>query len=229
MLDAALFILGAYLWAGIPTAYLAGRYLKGIDIRQYGSGNVGAANVMAHVGQWTGFLLGVFDCLGKGTLPVLLARLLDQSLAVQAGAGLAAIAGHNWSPFLRFTGGRGVATAVGVVIGFQMFEEFLVLAVVMGAIGRWMFNETGFWTLVSILALPPLTYLIGRFDLFDRPIEVLFMTVGIAFVLILKRLTANWEIPSSQYSMRQTVTYRMLWDRDVPKRLQWTERRPPST
>ena len=91
MVQTALIILAAYLWGAIPSAYLVGRYLKGIDIRDYGSGNVGAANIGEHVGKWTALLLGTFDSIGKGTLPILLAKLTDQSLAVQAGVGLVTI------------------------------------------------------------------------------------------------------------------------------------------
>lgn len=220
MLIPILLIVGSYLWAAIPTAYLVARYRKGIDIRRYGSGNMGATNVMTHVGKRTGFLLGTFDCLGKGTLPVVAANLMDQSLAVQAGAGLAAIAGHNWSPYVGFTGGRGVATAIGVVFGFQMWYEFLILAFVMGAIGLLLFRETGFWTFMSMLALPVLAFI------FDRPPEVLYMTLGIGGLLVLKRLTANWERPTSQYPLANILVYRVLWDRDVPKKAEWTRRRP---
>lgn len=226
MLTAILFIAGSYLWASIPTAYLVSRYKKGIDIRDYGSGNVGAANVIAHVGRVTGFLLGTFDCLGKGTLPVVLAAQLDQSVAVQAGVGLAAIAGHNWTPFLRFTGGRGVATAIGVVFGFQMWPEFIILAAVIGVLGRLMFNEVGFWTFFSMLALPVLTFLVGLLPQIDRPPEMMFMTLGIGALLMLKRVTANWEMPSGEYPLFQVVACRILWDRDIPKKLDWTRRRP---
>ena len=169
MFTAALLIIGAYLWASIPTAYLVGRYAKGIDIRDYGSGNVGATNVMTHVGRWTGFLLGAFDCLAKGALPVVLGRLLDQSLAVQASAGLAGVAGHNWSIYLRFTGGRGVATAIGVLIGLAMWWECIILTGVVGIVGRLMFRDTGLWTFISMLALPLLAFLFGR------PPEILYM------------------------------------------------------
>ena len=220
MLDAVVFIVAAYLWGAVPTAYLVSRYLKGIDIREYGSGNVGAANVMAHVGKRTGFLLGSFDCLAKGTLPVALANLLDQSHAVQAGTGLAAIAGHNWSPYLRFTGGRGVATAVGVVLGAFMWQEFLILTVVMGVLGHLIFRETGFWTFISMLLLPVLAFL------FDRPPEILYMTLGIGALLMLKRLTANWELPLGEHPLITVMANRVFWDRDVPKKIQWTGRRP---
>ena len=220
MLDATLFIVGAYLWGAVPSAYLVGRYLKGIDIREYGSGNVGATNVMTHVGRWTGFLLGTFDCVAKGTLPVLMAKVLDQSVAVQAGTGLAAIAGHNWSPYIRFTGGRGVATAIGVVLGSLLIWEFLILTVVMGAIGRLLFRDMGIWTFVSMLGLPVLMYL------FDRPAEIVYMGLAIGVLLILKRLTTNWEFPSGEVSLMRVMAYRVLWDRDVPKGAQWTKRLP---
>ena len=218
MLNTFLFIAGAYLWGAVPTTYLAGRYLKGIDIRRYGSGNVGAANLITLVDKRIGFLLGTFDCLAKGTLPIVMAKLLDQSLAVQGSMGLAAIAGHNWSPYIRFTGGRGVATAVGVVFGLKMWPEFLILTVVMGLIGYLIFRESGAWTFVAMLVLPLLAWL------FDRPPEIIYMTLIIAVLLMFKRLTANWVLPSGEVSLLRVMAYRALWDRDVPRRMQWTGR-----
>ena len=222
MLQGTLFIVGAYLLGAVPSAYLVSRYRKGIDIRRYGSGNVGAANVMTHVGMRTGWLLGTFDCLAKGALPVALANLLDQSYAVQAGTGLAAIAAHNWSPYIRFTGGRGVATAIGVVLGAYMWPEILILTVVLGGLGRLIFRDTGFWTFISVLLLPVLA------SLFDRPPEILYMTLGIGGLIVTKRLTANWQRPSSEYPLIKVLGCRVLWDRDVPKKIQWTGRRPLS-
>ena len=223
MLISALVLLGAFAWGGIPSAYLVARYAKGIDIRDYGSGNAGSSNVMSHVGRWPGFLLGVFDCLGKGALTVVVARhLLDQSVEVQAGACLAAIAAHNWSPYMRFTGGRGVATAIGGMLGFMMFWEMLVLAVVVGVIGRLIFHETGLWTLVAMVTLPLLAYA------FDRGPEVVYMTIAIGGLLVLKRLTANWEPPLKGYPIAKVMACRVLLDRDVPGRALWTQRQPPS-
>ena len=220
MLEGVPYVAGAYLWGAVPTAYLVGRYVKGIDIREYGSGNVGATNVMTHVGVRIGFLLGTFDCLAKGTLPVVAAKLLDQSLAIQVTMGLVAMAGHSWSPYLRFTGGRGVATAVGVVLGMAMYWEFLVLTVVMGAIGRLIFRESGLWTFISMFLLPVLAYL------FSRPTELFYMTLAIGLLLTMKRLTANWEPVSGEYSLMRVALNRALWDRDVPKRVAWTRRHP---
>ena len=221
MLNATLVILAAYLWGAIPSAYLAARYLKGIDIREYGSGNVGASNLTEQLGKWTGFWSGVFDSVGKGTIPVVVASLMDHSLSVQAVVGLAAIAGHNWSPYIRFTGGRGVSTAIGVMLGFLMWGELLTGAIVTGLIGRVLLRDIAFWTLVTILALPVLAYL------FEQPVELIYMSAAIGVLLILKRLTANWEKPPEEYSLRRVLVRRLLWDRDVPGREPWTTRNPP--
>ena len=225
MATTAFIILAAYLWGGIPSSYLVARYLKGIDIREYGSGNVGASNVSEHVGKGIGLLLGTFDCLGKGTLPVVALSLMDQSMAVRVAAGLAAVTGHNWSPYIRFTGGRGVATAIGVMIGFLMWKEFLVGAAILGIIGRLLTKDLGFWTFVAMLALPVLAYV------FEEPPErvyMVYMGVGIALILILKRLTSNWERPRGDYPLLHVLVFRLLWDRDVPRKKEWTGRRPVS-
>ena len=224
MMSAALIIVAAYLWGAVPSAYLVGRYLKGIDIRDYGSGNVGGSNMAAHVGKWQGFLILVFDSVGKGTVPVVAAMLMNKDLAVEAGVGAAVIAGHNWSPYIRFTGGRGVATAIGVLAGFSMWWELVAWALLIGVAGRILTRDVAFWTLVAVLALPVLTLV------FERPpeIEITLMSVAIALLLVLKRLLANWESPLNEYSLPRVLAYRLLWDRDVPRRQQWEARAPMS-
>ncbi|MDD5657813.1 MAG: glycerol-3-phosphate 1-O-acyltransferase PlsY [Elusimicrobia bacterium] len=104
----------SYLAGGIPTGYLAARRCKGIDIRQYGSGNPGTANVYRVAGTAAGAVTLAVDFL-KGCLPVVLARGRfpdDPLFAVLCGA--AAIVGHDWTVFLGFRGGKGVATSAGV-------------------------------------------------------------------------------------------------------------------
>ena len=219
MLASTLIVLGAYLWGGVPSTYLAGRYLMGIDIREYGSGNVGASNLMEQAGTVTGFLVGVFDCVGKGTVVVLAAKLLDPSLAVQAAAGVAVVAGHNWSPYLRFTGGRGLATVAGVMLGFLMWREMLLTLVIVGLIGKLIARETAVTTLLTMVAIPVLEYLL------DRP-EFMYMFLATAGLLILKRLLANWESPAPGYNLPRVLMHRLLWDRDVPRNVDWTSRSP---
>lgn len=114
---AVLLIAGSYLLGALPSAYLLARLVKHIDIRRYGSGNVGIANFSVHVGKRWAVPVVFFDIWVKGILPVALAsdKVLGLGLWVGAGAGMASIAGHNWSVWLKFTGGRGMATVLGVV------------------------------------------------------------------------------------------------------------------
>ncbi|MBM3948222.1 MAG: hypothetical protein FJ312_03090 [SAR202 cluster bacterium] len=214
-------VAGAYLWGAIPSAYVVARWLKGIDIRKYGSGNVGASNLMQQANRRIGFASGVFDCVVKGTLPVVICKeVLDLGPLVQATVGLVAVFGHNWSPYIRFTGGRGVATGIGVMLGFYMWPEFLLLTVFMAILGWMLFKEMGFWTFISMLGLPTLAFV------FDRPPEIIFACLGITLLLFAKRLTANWEKPLSGNPWYVVFACRVVWDRDVPKKAEWLSRRP---
>ncbi|MCH8987478.1 MAG: glycerol-3-phosphate acyltransferase [Chloroflexi bacterium] len=105
----------SYAIGGIPTAYLFTRYLLGRDIRRMGDFNSGAANVFRTVGAKAGMAVGAIDII-KGGLVIVLARLLVDDTGMEMMAGAAALAGHNFPVHLRFRGGRGAATAVGVLI-----------------------------------------------------------------------------------------------------------------
>ena len=214
-------VAAAYLLGSIPSAFLLARYLRGIDIREYGSGNVGASNVMAHLGLRTGIALGVFDTLFKGTMPVVVANLLGQSLLVQAAVAIASIAGHNWSAYLKFTGGRGISIGIGVLLGMGLWVELAAGLLLIGFMGRVVMKDTGIWSLVSFLALPVSAILLGR------PPEVVYMLGGMALMLVIKRLVGNWEWPSTgRYGPARVLLHRFLWDRDVPRQEAWTGRMP---
>ena len=107
-------LLGSYLLGSIPFGYLVCRAKK-LNIREIGSGNIGATNVYRALGFKWAVLVGLLD-LGKGALPTLLATQLMESQILFLIVGIAAIAGHNWPVFLGFKGGRGVATTGGVVL-----------------------------------------------------------------------------------------------------------------
>jgi glycerol-3-phosphate acyltransferase PlsY len=116
-------LLAGYLLGSTPSGYLAGRWLKGIDIRQEGSGSTGATNVLRVVGKGPALAVLLVDVF-KGTAAVLLARsLLDPALAGTDGwvvaAGLAALAGHIWPVWLGWRGGKAVATALGMLLGLS--------------------------------------------------------------------------------------------------------------
>lgn len=125
----------AYLMGSIPTGLIAGR-LKGVDVRQHGSGNVGATNVARVVGKLPGLLVLLVDA-AKGWIPP--AVLASQAVRLGAGMpleqlqillGVVAVAGHIWNPFLQFQGGKGVATGIGVLLGLDW-------RVALGTMGIW--------------------------------------------------------------------------------------------
>ena len=104
-----------YAIGSLPTAYLFTRYILGRDIRQMGDFNSGAANVFRNVGAKAGVAVGAIDII-KGGLVIVLAMILVDDTGMQMMAGAAALAGHNFPVHLKFRGGRGAATAVGVLI-----------------------------------------------------------------------------------------------------------------
>ncbi len=137
-----IFALASYLIGGMPFGYLIGRLVRGIDIREHGSRNVGATNVFRVVGKGAGIAVYALDAL-KGLAPVLAAKALWP--AVTAGGewyyiiiALAAILGHVFTPYLNFKGGKGVATASGSMLALAplpVLASLLVFAVVLALFG----------------------------------------------------------------------------------------------
>ncbi len=115
ILFTALAIIFAYLIGSFPSAYVAGRLLKGVDIREVGSRNMGAMNVFYKVGFWPGVMVLAVD-IGKGAAAVALVRWLGAPVIVQLLAGAAVVLGHSFTVFLNFRGGRGGATCIGVLV-----------------------------------------------------------------------------------------------------------------
>ena len=116
ILTALLLLAIGYVLGAIPSGYLAGRWLKGIDLRDCGSGSTGATNVLRNVGKGPALLVFLLD-VGKGALAVLLAKSVGLNDWVQVLAGLAALAGHIWPVWLGWKGGKAVATGLGMFLG----------------------------------------------------------------------------------------------------------------
>ena len=116
LLSSLLLLALGYLLGSMPNGYLAGRWLKGIDLRQCGSGSTGATNVLRNVGKGPALVVFLLD-VGKGALAVLLAKSFGLNDWVQVLAGLAALAGHIWPVWLGWKGGKAVATGLGMFLG----------------------------------------------------------------------------------------------------------------
>ena len=129
MLPYILSIVIGYLLGSIPTAYIASRITRGIDIRNVGSRNMGGANVMREIGAREGVLVGLID-IGKGAGAVLIAQALDVPELWVFGAGFAALVGHNFPVFARFRGGRGSATIIGIFLVLAPGAMLITLVVV---------------------------------------------------------------------------------------------------
>ena len=108
-------MLLGYVLGAVPTGYLVGRAF-GVDVREVGSGNIGTANVLRAAGKWPAALT-LFGDMMKGLIPLVLATVLVRSEWLHAAVALAAVAGHCWPVFLRFKGGKAVATGAGTSIG----------------------------------------------------------------------------------------------------------------
>ncbi len=151
-------ILAAYLIGSIPFALILARRWGAGDLRRTGSGNLGAANVMRASGVTAGLLVAALD-MAKGAVSVWLAGRLSANPAAPAAAGLAAILGHIYPLWLRFRGGKGVATACGVLLVLTppaVPPAFAIFATVV-----WLTRYISLGSLLASLALPPIAYAIG--------------------------------------------------------------------
>ena len=132
MVNTVIAIIAGYLLGSIPSAYIAGRLKKGVDIREFGGGNMGALNVIREIGWSAGIIVLLVD-FSKGILAIFIARWLGLSLPWILVTGFAAVAGHNWPVFLKFRGGKGGVTIMGVLLALvplEFLSGFAVTAIV---------------------------------------------------------------------------------------------------
>jgi glycerol-3-phosphate acyltransferase PlsY len=122
-----LLVLLGYIVGTLPTAYFFGKKIAGKDIRELGDGNMGARNAYHEINHRIGILIFFIDAT-KGLLVILMAQLLNASQTVVLATGLAVVAGHNWPLFLRFRGGRGEATTIGVLYALMPLPMLIMTA-----------------------------------------------------------------------------------------------------
>ncbi len=182
-----LFFLSAYLIGSVPTAYIVGRLVKGVDIRKHGSGNVGATNVFRVVGKKWGIFVLVLDIL-KGVFPVLLAgifynRYFSDGIDVvylKLLAGFFAVCGHNWPIFLKFKGGKGVAATAGIVLAVFPKAFFPVLFIFFTVV--FVFRYVSLASIISTLFFPLFLYIFYK-NLDSFPVLFFFSLILAIFIV----------------------------------------------
>ena len=214
-------VLLAYLIGSIPMAYLMGRSLKRIDIRRYGSGNVGTSNIWVHVGKRAAFPLAAFDILVKGAFPVYLAQELGASGWIVVMAGLATVAGHNWSLYLKLTGGRGITVTLGVLL--VLAWKVLVPLVLVALVGWLISRSNALWVGISMVLIPVWSVVFGE------PLSVTILCVALLLIAAIKRVMSNRGTAEGRGPWRRVLVQRLIYDRDVASRDEWVYRAPPET
>lgn len=218
-----LLIIGAYLLGSVPAAYVIARWRRGIDIRKYGSGNVGAANVLAAVSRWWSIPVTLFD-IGKGALVVWLAQVLGLGAAQQVTVGICAIIGHNWPVFLQFKGGRGVFTSLGVIttLSPKLGLIVLVMPYLLAPI-----RQVSLGVFITLLSLPFFSWFLSQpLDIEER-LPITLGLIVIAVMGISKRLIASRTPLSQSVPTAKLMVTRMLFDRDIWDRKAWINQPRP--
>ena len=244
-----LLYLYSYLIGAAPTAYLLARLVKGIDLRQHGSGNVGGSNILRQVGKRGLIPVLVFDFCFKGVSPSLLAFYLlppGTPGPLLLAAPLLALIGNNWSIFLRLQGGRGILIVCGMLI--SLVPLLFAVALLLYLAGWRITRSSGVWVLIALAALPllallPIPILTADWPALAAalsgttaaglpalpgasPVVVSWYSLAILAVVVVKRLLANSATFPEDLPRRKVLFNRLFRDRDVDNRAEWIARVP---
>jgi glycerol-3-phosphate acyltransferase PlsY len=193
----AVALVAAYVIGGIPFSNLMSRAVAGVDLRHAGSGTVSGTGLYRVAGLVPLIVAGILD-VAKGAAAVVLAG--SERPLLQAGAAGLAVAGHNWSPFLKGAGGRGVAPTLGALLVAAWPAPLLLLGFMIAGKA---FDETGLGTFVGLLALVPAAGLVG-----GGPGAA--AGIAVAVPMLVKRALGN---APSRHDPARLYLERMLYDR----------------
>jgi len=205
-------VIIGYLLGALPSAYLAGRLFKGIDIRQTDGGNVGALNTLREIGLVPGILVMVAD-IAKGALAVFVARWLDASLPWVLVTGFAAVAGHIWPVFLRFRGGKGAATTLGVFFAVLPAEMGISLAII--ALITVVTSNVRLAIIIGLVFLPIIVWQL------NGSITFIIYTAALALLLLAISFTGMKQAVTDSHQKRNLII-----DRDYHF---WQARKKPKS
>ena len=174
----ALIIISCYLLGSIPFGYIVGKLFKKVDIREFGSGNIGTSNAFRTLGPLLASLVLIGD-IGKGIFSIYLVQYLNiDNLLILAIAGLAVICGHDWSLFLGFKGGKGIATTFGVV--FALNPIISILAVIVWVVVMIITRYASLSSILAVISIMIFTIL------FKQPYEYIVLGAIIIILSIFK-------------------------------------------
>jgi acyl phosphate:glycerol-3-phosphate acyltransferase len=207
----------SYLLGSVPVSYIVARRYRGIDIREYGSGHVGAGNLRRTISMKVAVPVALYDFF-KGIIMLALADYLFRlPVTEQAVVGIAVIIGHNWPIFLRFNGGRGLAASMGVAFylmpwGIAVFVAIAVFSVPL--------KSTPLPVIAAMAALPLASWLL------HHPVTITIGLLAIFLILVIRRLTAPKSAQSAPVRTIELLTNRLLFDRDIRDGNAWIYRKP---
>jgi len=200
----AVAIICAYLIGSFPSAYIVGRFRKGVDIRDVGSRNMGAMNVFYQVGFWTGMLALALD-IGKGVAAVALARWLGVPMIVELLAGATAVLGHGFPVFLKFHGGRGGATCIGILIFLMPWGIPVYLAIF--GLGLLFLHYPTLSYSIALLCFPFVAWLKYH------SLELVIFSIGILLLPAIKYIPRIKEMHDTGGSWRHVIMRKNFKDR----------------
>jgi glycerol-3-phosphate acyltransferase PlsY len=215
----------------VPSAYILVRLIKGIDLRRYGTGNIGISNALQAAGVPVLAPLVVYDAFIKGWLPVFLASgvVLDLGVSAQVAIALGVVAGHNWPLYLRFHGGRGVTPSMGglLALSWPLLAAFSAVTLLVWVTTR---NTPVAW-FVATLALPAIAAIAAALppgSVFHASPGLVVFALVYLFMVLARRIQGNW--PGEQpprpagLSRGRVLLNRLVLDRDTASREQWVKR-----
>jgi len=217
VIEFGLLIVGAYLLGSVPAAYLVVKWSRGIDIRREGTGTVGAANVLRLAPKWLAIPVTIFD-IGKGALIVWVAQLLGLGAAEQVTVGIITVIGHNWPIFLRFHGGRGLFTTLGVI---AMLSPWLGLIMLVLAYALAPFRQLSLGAFLALGSLPIFSWSLSQPLGIEERLPVTLGFVALFLLGVLKRLITPKTPLSKSVPLGELLLNRLLFDRDIRDREAW--------
>ena len=209
-------IICAYILGAVPVSYLVAR-ARGIDLTKQGTKQVGGGNLWRTTSRKFGLSVGIFDFI-KGMIMVSIAYSLDLNIAQQVVVGLAAVVGHNWPVFLRFSGGRGILTALGVVF---ILVPWLTPVVLIIAFGLAPIRQLALGVFLAILSLPIASWFFSQPLNIKEPLPVTLGFLAVLLILIFRRLSVPRADIAASVSYKQLFLNRLLFDRDIRDRKAW--------